>query len=435
MTASLSTRLQIYTWTSGDDPFTRDQMATSHNALETRGAVFLPSGTLAARPAAGPTNARGFYLATDQNSPNGILYYSDGTTWVAINAFATPGAITPGDSAAAGSASTLARSDHQHSIPGYATTTAAVSTSASGGSASTFARGDHVHILADNSVTAGKIASGGVSTASQLASDVVTTAKILNENVTRAKIAASERIPVGMISPYGGATAPTGWMLCDGSEVLASSELGTLLGSRYNTGGETAGYVRVPDLNGGRFPYGATSGNQGGASTVSLVVGNLPNHQHSVGTLDVSGDGSHSHSASGTTGLANQNHTHTFAHTHSVSATNGNPPVVSAGLFGTWWAPSDGDPTGSHNISSSSGGNTVASSSYWNTSLATSSQSASTTDGHSVNHDHSFSWSLSGQGGHNHDISGNTGNMTSGGSGSSFSIIPPYVAVTYIIKT
>jgi microcystin-dependent protein len=54
--------------------------------------------------------------------------------------------------------------------------------------------------------------------------------------------------PVGTVVMYGGSSVPTDWLLCDGQQILSTSALGVVLSTRYNTGGETAGNVRVPNF-------------------------------------------------------------------------------------------------------------------------------------------------------------------------------------------
>jgi len=60
-------------------------------------------------------------------------------------------------------------------------------------------------------------------------------------------------VPTGIVSAYAGATAPAGYVLCDGAEYNQTgtyAALFTVLGNTYNTGEETANHFRVPDLKG-----------------------------------------------------------------------------------------------------------------------------------------------------------------------------------------
>jgi microcystin-dependent protein len=104
--------------------------------------------------------------------------------------------------------------------------------------------------------------------------------------------------PPAAIVPYAGLTAPTGWLLCDGSTVSQTTfaNLYAVVGTTYNTGGEPGGDFRLPDLR-GRIPLGLD--NMGGASAGvvtdaqadilggtlgaedhTLVTGELPLHSH-----------------------------------------------------------------------------------------------------------------------------------------------------------
>lgn len=85
--------------------------------------------------------------------------------------------------------------------------------------------------------------------------------------------------PIGSMTMWAGlaASVPSGWLLCDGSEYDPTTlpALAAVISTRFNTGGETPGYIRVPDLR-SRYPRGAATdpdvGSLGGASS----------HTHSV---------------------------------------------------------------------------------------------------------------------------------------------------------
>jgi hypothetical protein len=64
--------------------------------------------------------------------------------------------------------------------------------------------------------------------------------------------------PPGSLQMFGGATAPTGWLICDGSIVTIAQypRLYAALGTAYNRTGETPGVnFRIPDMR-GIFPVG-----------------------------------------------------------------------------------------------------------------------------------------------------------------------------------
>ena len=212
-------------------------------------------------------------------------------------------------------------------------------------------------------------------------------------------------IPAGVILLWSGSIAsiPSGWLLCNGSS-------GT------------------PDLR-DRFVVGAGStyavGATGGATTVTLSTTNLPSHTHSISATGTTGTESQGHTHSGTTNATDINHTHYVAgNTGAMSANNTHSHSYT-----------------NQNFSGSGGGGAAFSS--LNTQFV---DSTSTVD---INHVHYFA-ATSGYMDQNntHAHSFTTGNIsanhthnvtvtgTSGatGSGTAFSILPPYYALAYIMK-
>ena len=95
--------------------------------------------------------------------------------------------------------------------------------------------------------------------------------------------------PAGVIQMYGGITAPTNWLLCDGSAVnrLTYINLFTVIGTIYGVGDGSTTF-NLPNLT-NKMPIGKGTGsfntlnNQGGAETFTLATTNLPAHQHYIG--------------------------------------------------------------------------------------------------------------------------------------------------------
>jgi microcystin-dependent protein len=96
---------------------------------------------------------------------------------------------------------------------------------------------------------------------------------------------------LGEIRMFAGNFAPRGWALCDGSLLAISSNtaLFSILGTTYGGNGQTT--FGLPDLR-GRLPMHAGSGpgltprslgESGGAEAVTLVAGQMPQHNHTVG--------------------------------------------------------------------------------------------------------------------------------------------------------
>lgn len=96
----------------------------------------------------------------------------------------------------------------------------------------------------------------------------------------------------GVISDFGGASAPLGWLPCDGSVVAQATYPGLFaaIGATWNTGGEGGGNFRLPDLR-GRTTMGVGQGSGlsnrtlatlVGEETHLLITGEIPIHSHSI---------------------------------------------------------------------------------------------------------------------------------------------------------
>jgi hypothetical protein len=100
---------------------------------------------------------------------------------------------------------------------------------------------------------------------------------------------ASNGVPTGSIMPFIGATAPTGWILCDGGAIPINSNtaaLRALLGS-----------VNSPDLQGMFLRgTGTNSDNQkAGPALNTTQTDSNKEHLHAKGTLATNSTGEHSH--------------------------------------------------------------------------------------------------------------------------------------------
>lgn len=125
--------------------------------------------------------------------------------------------------------------------------------------------------------------------------------------------AVSAAMPVGSITMYGGATAPTGYLICDGSPVSRSTYAslwdvlrnGTTSSPYGNGDGSTT--FNLPNLT-QRFPLGKAASGTG--ATLGATGGAI-DHTHSVPA--------HYHSMSGAgttlaTGTESANHTHALGY-------------------------------------------------------------------------------------------------------------------------
>lgn len=98
---------------------------------------------------------------------------------------------------------------------------------------------------------------------------------------------------IGEIKAFAGATTPTGWLDCDGSEVAKAdyADLYTVIGDAWGTASDSDHFI-LPNLNGktlvgqdtGDTDFDAI-GETGGAKTVTLGTTHIPAHTHGSKTL------------------------------------------------------------------------------------------------------------------------------------------------------
>jgi microcystin-dependent protein len=130
--------------------------------------------------------------------------------------------------------------------------------------------------------------------------------------------------PAGLILPYGGLTAPTGALLCDGSPVSRTGQLRlyTAIGTTYGVGDGSTTF-NVPDLR-GRVPVGKgshTDVDTLGKTEVGVTLPNRrPKHRHSPHVHSTQqGNG-----AWGSTMMAGGSNLQTSVNTTAVDGGSGN---------------------------------------------------------------------------------------------------------------
>lgn len=222
-------------------------------------------------------------------------------------------------------------------IQGYATAAAASATAADASADAADASAD----AAAASQTAAASSASAAATSASTASTHKTAAETAETNAEAAQAAAevaqaaaeaaasSLSIPAGTIVPYGGSSAPTGWLLCYGQAISRTDYSGLfgVIGTTYGNGNGSTTF-NVPDLR-GRFPLGkddmggSAANRVAGATSLNGNGGNqyLQNHVHGTGTLAIA--------ASSNTSIADGGGTPQGAaaesHTHGLSGSTGNP--------------------------------------------------------------------------------------------------------------
>lgn len=229
-------------------------------------------------------------------------------------------------------------------------------------------------------------------------------------------------VPAGVVFPYGGASAPTGFLLCNGAAVSRTdyAALFSVVGTAYGPGDGSSTF-NIPNLA-DRFLAGAGVTALGGAGGSATLSGSTGGHALTAAEL-----APHSHTAT------DSGHVHTDAgHTHGLSSsatgiTLSDPGHTHANSSGGQLIPMQ---TGTGNNLGGTGGQ------FTPTALTVSSATTgvSLTD---PNHSHTAaSASASIQTGYASVSIGSAG----GGDAHSHSLagitaLPPFAAVNFIIKT
>lgn len=101
-------------------------------------------------------------------------------------------------------------------------------------------------------------------------------------------------VPTGVMLPYGGVTAPSGFLICDGSAISRTTyaNLFAVIGTMYGAG-DGATTFNVPKLNDGSFVRGVAPSGVGtkySASLPPLTASSAGAHTHTRGTMNITGE-------------------------------------------------------------------------------------------------------------------------------------------------
>ena len=138
----------------------------------------------------------------------------------------------------------------------------------------------------------------------------------------------SQAAPVGVINPYGGSTAPTGWLICDGSAVSRTTyaALFAILGTTYGAGNGSTTF-NLPNFK-GKVPFGRDSGQT--EFDVLGETGGSKSHTHPLGSNgypQFTGVGNNIYANRGENSFT-YNHLQTLSSASNTSGTIGNAPIM-----------------------------------------------------------------------------------------------------------
>ena len=163
--------------------------------------------------------------------------------------------------------------------------------------------GDTTTAVLNVSIAGSFIANKDPATDSYITDELLINRSGTLKRITKEKFVSNiATVPAGAILPFAGTTIPTGYLLCDGSEVLIANYPALFAAIQYNYKSISllagVGTFALPDLRGrfalGKDNMGGTSadrvtdvaaddiGGQGGAEEVILDRTNLPQHVHNL---------------------------------------------------------------------------------------------------------------------------------------------------------
>jgi len=206
-------------------------------------------------------------------------------------------------------------------------------------------------------------------------------------------LATTSSVPAGAIQMWSTASAPIGYVLCNGVAISRTTyaNLFGVIGTTFGVGDGSTTF-NVPNYQ-GVMPIGAngtyTLASTGGSASTTLGTTNLPSHTHTF---------------SGTSGAMNSNQ----SHSHSI---NDPSHGHSIGPYTSFWGSNEGSGRDAY----WSAGDVA---NYSATGYANNAYTGISINGANIDHTHNFSGTTAGT-----------------GSGTAVNTISPYLGINFIIKT
>lgn len=208
--------------------------------------------------------------------------------------------------------------------------------------------------IRDAIAAVGKMAYSGASNIFANAIQWNNTTKNFEREASGTFVSQGGPVPPGGMIDWGSNSAPTGWMICDGSAISRSTyaDMFGNISTTYGVGNGTTTF-NIPDFRQKFALYkaasgtGSTLGGTGGAIDHTHTV---PAHYHAMGTgadLNITSGGAHTHSidhdhGSVTSAGVSATHTHAIDHNHAA------------------FTSASGDAISNYHIHSTAGGSTTS---------------------------------------------------------------------------
>ena len=238
-------------------------------------------------------------------------------------------------------------------------------------------------------------------------------------------------VGIGSIVMFAGATAPPNWMICDGRALVitAYQALYNVIQTAFNVAGVPTGSFNIPNLQ-QYFPLGAGPnplGQTAGSFAVTIATANLPQHTHPIS------DPQHFHY------ITDQAHNHgvnQWYHSHAI-ATGGHSHGVSMGQHThgySYWGVTGSGQNVRGDIPSYYQGS-IAGTTGGASNLSGSTDNPGNLGGGTDGQTSSISLNASGSGLGNTNY-GPTNITATGnaGSGTALNVMPPFVALNFVIR-